>query len=77
MRSNYNKVKVNMAFPNMTFSGNFNEITKAFSSLVEPKRRNVEVKFNLNLLLDEAITDRESRSKKNMMMPSINKQMTK
>jgi len=40
MLSKYNKVKVNYDFPKMEFIGNFPALAKAFSTDIEPQRRN-------------------------------------
>lgn len=52
VKSGFSRIKVNNAFPTMTFEGNFKEIVNAFASIVEPHRRNPEIKFKLNAILE-------------------------
>lgn len=55
----------------MKLEGFINEISTAFAKIVEPKRRNEEIKINLKKIHEIGINEYQRRLQWNKMLPKI------
>ena len=56
----------------MILEGKFSELVDVFKTVIEPQRRNPEIKIDLKKILSEAVAIYGNRMKKNNMLPVIN-----